>query len=447
MENGEGFFQQSSTTGFGLESVLRQNIVNSEYYRSSCMTLKTVSEVVDEIYNNVQHLEPWMSGNARGPSSAFCLMHRLFTMRVTEDELQAMIDHEDSPYIRAVALLYLRYVCEPKALWDWCGPYISDPEELSPSPDGKTITVGDFLRDILLEQYYFETIFPRIPKKVQDDIVEDLRRQGLPSSAKGNAGTGGADRRGADDGNRRPASVKASLSVAMGQRAPNRAGAREEGRGKDPSAGRTLAPGPRQDDRDKGSNGRDRERERAETSGRGGREAQPQRRGSPPPRGDERNGSSRQDRDRERGEDRERERGHTHGGGGGSRRGDEGGGREREREREEGQQRGGGRSSNHRSRSRSRSRERGAGSRFGGGGGGGGYGNGSGRGGSPDRRRRVESPARERQQGGRDARDVFRDAAGGGGGGGGGRDVRDVFKDAAGGGRDVRDVFKDAARR
>lgn len=103
MENGEGFFQQSSTTGFGLESVLRQNIVNSEYYRSSCMTLKTVSEVVDEIYNSVQHLEPWMSGNARGPSSAFCLMHRLFTMRVTEDELQAMIDHEDSPYIRAVS--------------------------------------------------------------------------------------------------------------------------------------------------------------------------------------------------------------------------------------------------------------------------------------------------------------------------------------------------------
>lgn len=34
-----------------------------------------------------------------------------------------------------------------------------------------------------------------------------------------------------DDGGKRPASVKASLSVALGQRAPNRAGAREEGRG------------------------------------------------------------------------------------------------------------------------------------------------------------------------------------------------------------------------
>ena len=42
---------------------------------------------------------------------------------------------------------------------------------------------------------------------------------------------GGADRRGVGEGGGRPASVKASLSVAFGQRAPNRAGAREQGRG------------------------------------------------------------------------------------------------------------------------------------------------------------------------------------------------------------------------
>lgn len=85
-------------------------------------------------------------------------------------------------------------------------------------------------------QYYFETIFPRIPKPVEDAIKRELESRGLPASAKGNAGTGGSDRRGNDtEGNRRPASVKASLSVAFGQRAPNRAGAREDGRGRDPS--------------------------------------------------------------------------------------------------------------------------------------------------------------------------------------------------------------------
>ncbi len=84
-------------------------------------------------------------------------------------------------------------------------------------------------------QYYFETIFPRIPKKVELEIMEGLKARGLPTRAAGNGGQGGPDRRGVDDANRRPASVKASLSVAFGQRAPNRAGAREDGRGRDPS--------------------------------------------------------------------------------------------------------------------------------------------------------------------------------------------------------------------
>ncbi len=57
-------------------------------------------------------------------------------------------------------------------------------------------------------QYYFETLFPRVPKPVQDDMVTKLAARGLPTKAIGNAGQGGADRRGVDEPNRRPASVK-----------------------------------------------------------------------------------------------------------------------------------------------------------------------------------------------------------------------------------------------
>ncbi len=57
-------------------------------------------------------------------------------------------------------------------------------------------------------QYYFETIFPRIPKPVGDDLSSRLAAVGLPSKTVGNAGQGGADRRGVEDGSRRPASVK-----------------------------------------------------------------------------------------------------------------------------------------------------------------------------------------------------------------------------------------------
>lgn len=61
-------------------------------------------------------------------------------------------------------------------------------------------------------QYYFETLFPRVPKPVQDDMVAKLAARGLPTKAIGNAGQGGADRRGVDEPNRRPASVKVRRS-------------------------------------------------------------------------------------------------------------------------------------------------------------------------------------------------------------------------------------------
>jgi len=86
-------------------------------------------------------------------------------------------------------------------------------------------------------QYYYETIFPRIPKRVEDEIQSALRARGLPVKGKGNGGCGGPDRRGGDEGNRRPASVKASLSVAFGQRAPNRAGTKKSAVGGDSRAG------------------------------------------------------------------------------------------------------------------------------------------------------------------------------------------------------------------
>ncbi|GIL42841.1 hypothetical protein Vafri_697 [Volvox africanus] len=227
-----------SDTTYNLENVLRQNILGSDYYRQTCTSLNNWSDIVDEVYENVDHVEPWMSGNARGASSAFCLLHRLFTLKLNAKQIKDMLDHRDSPYIRAVGFLYLRYVADPKTLWSWCAPYVKDQEMFAPSgPEQKEVTVGDYVRDLLLSQYYFETIFPRIPKPVQDAINEELKSRNLPTTAKGNGGAGGADRRGVDDtGNRRPASVKASLSVAFGQRAPNRSGAREEGRGRDPSA-------------------------------------------------------------------------------------------------------------------------------------------------------------------------------------------------------------------
>jgi|TARA_B100001142_G_C14288111_1_gene637782 pre-mRNA-splicing factor 38B len=94
---------------YNMEKVLRTNILASDYF-SQLVKMNDFYELVDEIYNEVDHVEPWMSGNARGPSTAFCLLYRLFTMEIEDNEVKHLINHGDSPYIRALGFLYVRYV-------------------------------------------------------------------------------------------------------------------------------------------------------------------------------------------------------------------------------------------------------------------------------------------------------------------------------------------------
>jgi pre-mRNA-splicing factor 38B len=39
-----------------------------------------------------------------------------------------MLNHVDSPYIRAIGFLFLRYATPPKGLLDWCWDYLNDDE-------------------------------------------------------------------------------------------------------------------------------------------------------------------------------------------------------------------------------------------------------------------------------------------------------------------------------
>lgn len=108
--------------------------------------LKTYHEVVDEIYYKVTHLEPWekgsrrtsgqtgMCGGVRGVgaggivSTAYCLLYKLFTLKLTRKQLNGLITHCDSPYIRALGFMYIRYTQPPQNLMDWYEAYLDDEE-------------------------------------------------------------------------------------------------------------------------------------------------------------------------------------------------------------------------------------------------------------------------------------------------------------------------------
>ncbi|KAK1259330.1 hypothetical protein QJS04_geneDACA005540 [Acorus gramineus] len=265
-----------------LEKVLCMNILSSDYFKE-LYRLKTYHEVIDEIYNQVDHVEPWMTGNCRGPSTAFCLLYKFFTMKLTVKQMHGLLKHTDSPYIRAVGFLYLRYVADPKTLWGWYEPYVKDEEEFSPGSNGRMTTMGVYVRDLLLGQYYFDTLFPRIPVPVLRQITAHLERLKLPSKHCGV--TGESTRHGSDDTARRPPSVKAALSVSFGQRAPHRASTR------DSSPVRRALPPPRERDH---------------------REDEPRRSPSSHRDRDRAYDRDRSSRDRERERDRDRDRDRRH---------------------------------------------------------------------------------------------------------------------------------------
>jgi pre-mRNA-splicing factor 38B len=74
-------------------------------------------------------------------------------------------------------------------------------------------------------QYYFDSLLPRIPLPVTRQITANLEKMKLPTKLSG--ATGDSSRQGSEDTARRPPSVKASLSVSFGQRAPHRASTRD----------------------------------------------------------------------------------------------------------------------------------------------------------------------------------------------------------------------------
>ncbi|CAH9106086.1 unnamed protein product [Cuscuta europaea] len=303
-----------------LEKVLCMNILSSDYFRD-LLRLKTYHEVIDEIYNQVDHVEPWMTGNCRGPSTAFCLLYKFFTMKLTVKQMHGLLKHMDSPYIRAVGFLYLRYHADPKTLWSWYEPYLKDDEEFSPGSSGKMTTMGVYVRDLLLGQYYFDTLLPRIPVPIMRTMVSNLEKMKFPTKPSGSTGDSS---RGSEETARRPPSVKASLSVSFGQRAPHRASTRDSSpiRRTLTSASSSTYDDARRSPANHRSQSRDRDGDH---------------------RTHDRDSDRGRDRDRERRNDydRERERGRRH----------DDYDRDRERERER-------RSRRDRERSRSRSRSR-----------------------------------------------------------------------------------------
>ncbi|CAF1180410.1 unnamed protein product [Adineta ricciae] len=180
-----------------LNSLVLNNIMASQYFKNTLYEKKTYHEVVDEIYFQVKHLEPWekgsrktsgltgMCGGVRGVggggivSTAFCLLYKLYTLKLTRKQVISLTTHTDSTYIRALGFMYIRYTQPPNELFEWFEEYLDDTESLDVKAGGGCImSIGQILRQWLTRIEWYDTLFPRIPVPIQKDIMEKLHAHG-----------------------------------------------------------------------------------------------------------------------------------------------------------------------------------------------------------------------------------------------------------------------------
>ncbi|KAK0403596.1 hypothetical protein QR680_017019 [Steinernema hermaphroditum] len=168
--------------------------ITCTYYKNYLSEATGFQQLSDECYYNVGHLEPWergtrktqgmtgMCGGVRGVgaggvvSTAFCLMYKMFTMKLTRKQLVGMINSTQSVYLRGLGFMYVRFTQPPQDLWAWIEPYLDDDEEIDPrSGGGDKTTIGQLLRTMVTKLDWYGTLFPRIPVPIQKDIDQKFK--------------------------------------------------------------------------------------------------------------------------------------------------------------------------------------------------------------------------------------------------------------------------------
>lgn len=117
-------------------------------------------------------------------SSQFCLLYKLYTLKLTRKQLNGLIKHTDSPFIRGLGFMYIRYTQSPADLFDWYEEFLQDDEEIDvKAGGGLTLTIGQMCRQFLVKLDWFSTLFPRIPvpmqKQIEQKLAEYDRKHGI----------------------------------------------------------------------------------------------------------------------------------------------------------------------------------------------------------------------------------------------------------------------------
>eukprot|EP00929_Paragymnodinium_shiwhaense_P082515 TRINITY_DN43503_c0_g1_i1.p1 TRINITY_DN43503_c0_g1~~TRINITY_DN43503_c0_g1_i1.p1 ORF type:complete len:684 (-),score=201.88 TRINITY_DN43503_c0_g1_i1:92-2143(-) len=173
-ENMHGPLDIVNTKTFNLTPLLHSHVVESSHFKT-LMGLDGLEDIIEEIHNFGDTVEPYQANSTQAPSAIFCCMARLFLMNLEGIQLRRLIEYPGEPWVRCVGFLFVRFGLAPEQLWPWLGDYVLDTMEMKFSKDGEqTTTIGEYVESLLTQERYFSTVLPRLPVTVKRHLESKL---------------------------------------------------------------------------------------------------------------------------------------------------------------------------------------------------------------------------------------------------------------------------------
>lgn len=163
-----------NTKTFGFPPLLQSHIVESAHFKT-VMGMETFEQVVDELFQYADGVEPYAMANLQAPSCLFVCVYRLFAMGLEVVQLRQLLESNDSPFVRCAGVLYVRYGLAAEQLWPWLGEYVLDQDEFPPGQEYEWgSTVGEFVEMLMSQDSYYKTVLPRLPVTVKRHLENKL---------------------------------------------------------------------------------------------------------------------------------------------------------------------------------------------------------------------------------------------------------------------------------
>ncbi len=133
--------------------------------------------MLNEIVQQVHSLDPYELNSQTRPSKAFILLLKLFSLKLTKKQLLRILEpKQKSVFIRAIAILYVRFCILPQEQMSFYEPYLKDEEKIKISTTDKDkITIAEFIGKVIQDQKCLGILFPRIPTNYAKDFENKLK--------------------------------------------------------------------------------------------------------------------------------------------------------------------------------------------------------------------------------------------------------------------------------